>query len=172
MITPMRPRPLFALLLLALPASCDDAPTGGGAPATRGTNTVTVADDDATMNAAVAKARETLPQFLVALRSPTPAQRDFAVKAGFTDGDATEYMTVTAVRPDGPGFRGTLNNDPTAVRDVKRGDEVTVGVERVVDWSYVENGNLVGGHTLRVLRDRMTPEQRKEFDAASPFRME
>ena len=160
------------MLLLGLPLSCDEAPTGGGGPATRGANTVAVADDDAAMNAAVAKARETLPQFLAALTSPTPAQRDFAVKAGFTDGDTTEYMTVAAVRPDGPGFRGTLNNDPTAVRNVKRGDEVSVGPERVVDWSYVENDRLVGGHTLRVLRDRMTPEQRKEFDAASPFRID
>src|SRR5688572_29018886 len=153
---PMPSRFVPALLLLGLPFACDDAPTGGGGPATRAANTVAVADDDAAMNAAVAKARESLPQFLAALKSASPAQRDFAIKAGFTDGDATEYMTITAVRPDSPGFRGTLNNDPTALRNVKRGDEVSVGPERVVDWSYVENGKLVGGLTLRVLRDRMT----------------
>jgi uncharacterized protein YegJ (DUF2314 family) len=169
---PMPSRRALAVLLLCLPFACDDAPTGRGGPATRAANTVAVADDDAAMNAAVAKARETLPQFVAALKSPTPAQRDFAIKAGFAEGDAVEYMSVTAVRPEGAGFRGTLNNDPTALRNVKRGDEVTVGPDRVVDWSYVEDGKLVGGHTLRVLRERMTPEQRKEFDAASPFRIE
>src|SRR5687768_2052752 len=136
---PMQFRRALAVLMLSLPFACDDAPTGGGGPATQAANTVAVADDDAAMNAAVVRARETLPQFLAALKSPTPAQRDFAIKAGFTDGDATEYMTVTSVRPDGPGFRGTLNNDPTALRNVKRGDEVSVGPDRVVDWSYVDN---------------------------------
>ena len=159
----MRPRPILVLALLAFPLACDNGSTGGG-PATRGANTVAVADDDAAMNAAVATARETLPQFVAALKSPTPDQRDFVIKVGFTEGDATEYMTVTSVRPDGPGFRGTLHNDPAVARNVKRGDEVSVGRERVVDWYYTEKGKLVGGHTLRVLRDRMTPEQRKEFD--------
>jgi uncharacterized protein YegJ (DUF2314 family) len=35
---------------------------------------------------------------------------------------------------------------------------------------YVDNGTLVGGYTTRLLRKRLTPEERKELDARVPYR--
>ena len=33
----------------------------------------------------------------------------------------------------------------------------------------LENGKLVGGYTIRVMRDQASPEERKEIDAAMGF---
>jgi hypothetical protein len=37
---------------------------------------------------------------------------------------------------------------------------------------YVENRKLVGGETLRVLRDTATPAERADFDKSVPFSIE
>jgi len=44
-----------------------------------------VAPDDPRMNAAMAKARDTVNTFISALKSPKAGQSDFAVKMAFTD---------------------------------------------------------------------------------------
>ena len=36
----------------------------------------------------------------------------------------------------------------------------------------IEDGRLVAGYTLRVLRQRMTPRQRARFDREVPFRID
>ena len=36
----------------------------------------------------------------------------------------------------------------------------------ISDWMYIKNSVLHGGYTIRLLRDRMTEEERKEFDAS------
>jgi uncharacterized protein YegJ (DUF2314 family) len=73
---------------------------------------------------------------------------------------------------DGTKFNGKLDNEPVQVRNVKHGDAVSVEPAHVADWMYVDDGKLVGGHTLRVLRSRMTPEQRSRYDESRPFKIE
>jgi uncharacterized protein YegJ (DUF2314 family) len=163
----------LAGLLLVAPPGCDDKTSRtAGTPAARAPEVVAVEGGDAKINAAVETARASLPRFVAAVRAPKPTQSAFAVKVEFRDGDRTEYMDVAPVTFDGTRFHGTLDNDPVAVRNVKRGDAVTVGPERVADWSYVEDGKLIGGYTLRVLREQMSPEQRRQFDQSRPFRFE
>lgn len=40
----------------------------------------------------------------------------------------------------------------------------------ISDWMYIEDGYLVGGYTTRVIRDRMTEEERKKHDAQAPYK--
>jgi uncharacterized protein YegJ (DUF2314 family) len=164
---------LFGVLLLTVPLGCDDKPsrTAGTRPA-HAPEVVAVEGEDEGIAAAVETARASLPEFVAVLRAPKPGQAAFTIKVEFRDGDRTEYMNLTPVTFDGKLFHGTLDNDPVAVRNVKRGDAAAVGPERVADWSYVEDGRLIGGYTLRVLRDRMSPEQRRQFDQGRGFRME
>ena len=157
-----------ALLLLTAAVACDDRSAKGKGAG----GVMMVKDDDPEMGAAMAKARETLPQFISALQLPSPAQSDFTIKVGFTDGGDTEYMWVTPVTYDGTKFNGKLDNQPVQVRNVKHGDPVSVEPARVADWMYVEDGKLVGGYTLRILRDRMTPEQRRKYDESRTFKIE
>ncbi|HEX5863580.1 MAG TPA: DUF2314 domain-containing protein, partial [Casimicrobiaceae bacterium] len=66
-------------------------------------------------------------------------------------------------------FTGHIGNQPLDVQSVRRGDRVVVDKERISDWMYVDRGHLVGGFTLRALRDAMSEAARKAFDATLPF---
>jgi uncharacterized protein YegJ (DUF2314 family) len=131
-----------------------------------------VADDDPRMNAAILEAKKTVKTFIAALQHPRAGQHDFTVKKPFKDGKRTEHMWLAPVRFDGKNFRGTVNNDPDAVSNVKIGDQATVDPESISDWMFVDNGKLVGGYTLRVLRDAMPAAEREEFDKSVPFKIE
>lgn len=154
---------LVALVALAL-AGC-----GKKHPADKVTY---VADDDPRMNAAMDKARSTVRTFTAALQSPKAGQSAFSIKMEFTDGGNTEHMWLTPVTYDGTKFTGTVNNEPEKVKSVKMGQEVTVASDKISDWMYIENRKLVGGETLRVLRDALTPAERADFDKSVPFVVE
>ena len=158
----VRPMIVAALLAVAL-ASCDKKSPS---------NVTYVEDDDAKMNAAMAKARATVKQFIAVVKSPKPGQTGVALKVPFKDGKHVEHMWVNTVRYDGKNFHGVLNNDPVQVKTVKIGDPVTVAPDKISDWMYVEGGKLVGGETLRALRADMPPGERAEFDRGLPFKIE
>ena len=90
----------------------------------------------------------------------------------FTDGKNTEHMWLSPVNYDGRVFRGTVNNDPEMVKNVRSGQQASVEPSKLSDWMYVENGKLVGGYTLRALRDAMSPKERREFDKSVPFEID
>jgi uncharacterized protein YegJ (DUF2314 family) len=131
-----------------------------------------VADDDPAMNAAMEKARSNVGTFIAALKSPKAGQSSFSVKMAFTDGTNTEHMWLTLVTFGGTNFQGAVNNEPEKVKAVKLGQKVTVARDKISDWMYVENGKLVGGETLRVLRAWLTPTERADFDKSVPFVVE
>jgi uncharacterized protein YegJ (DUF2314 family) len=128
-----------------------------------------VADDDPRMNAAIDKARSTVGSFLAALKSPQPGQTGFTVKMPFTDGSNTEHMWLAPVSYDGKMFHGTVSNEPKDVGNVRMGQQATVSPAEISDWMYIDHGKLVGGHTLRVLRDTLSPAERAEFDKQARF---
>jgi uncharacterized protein YegJ (DUF2314 family) len=131
-----------------------------------------VAEDDPRMKAGMEKARSSVNTFIAALKLPKPGQSAFSVKMAFTDGTNTEHMWLTPVSYDGKNFQGTVNNEPEKVKNVKLGQRVTVEPSKISDWMYVENRKLVGGQTLRVLRDALTPAERADFDKSVPFVIE
>jgi uncharacterized protein YegJ (DUF2314 family) len=152
---------ILGLLLVSIITGCGKQPVD---------RVITVQDDDPKMNAAIAKARETvLAQFVPALKSPKPTQSEFSVKMMFTENKKFEHMWLASVRFDGQKFHGKVSNDPNSVKTVKFGQNVSVAPNEISDWMYVENRKLKGGFTIRVLRDKMSPDERKQFDEAAPF---
>jgi uncharacterized protein YegJ (DUF2314 family) len=128
-----------------------------------------VPDDDPRMNAAIDKARANVQNFIASLKSPKRGQSGFAIKVPFSDGANTEHFWLTPVTFDGASFTGTVDNEPELVNNVKMGQTVTVTPDKISDWMYVENHKLVGGETLRVLRDAMPADERADFDKSVPF---
>lgn len=128
--------------------------------------------DDAEMNAAISKARATVGTFITALRTRNRAQSALSVKVPIADGDDVEHFWLSNVSYDGALFHGDIANDPQTVKKVKFGQPVSVRPTEISDWMYVDNGRLVGGYTLRLLRERMSPSERAEFDERAPFRVE
>lgn len=124
------------------------------------------------MNAAIAKAKATVPQFIKVLRSPGKHQTDFSIKYPYKDGDKVEHMWINDLTYDGKTFHGTVGNDAEQVSNVKLGDKADIPATEISDWMYVENGKLVGGYTIRVMRDTMSAKERADLDASLPFKID
>lgn len=153
------------LLLLGLVSGCAKEKA-------KSDNVVMVKEDDARMNAAIAKARATVQTFIAALQSPKPDQSGFSIKVGFEDGAQVEHMWLTDVTFDGTRFHGVVNNDPDLVKNVKLGDKTTVDPAKISDWMYLEKDKLLGGETIRAMRDALSPAERVEFDKGIPFKLD
>ena len=130
---------------------------------------VTIEDNDPQLKVAIEKARETLPDFVRALNAPKPSQRGFAIKTPISDGKITEHMWLSPVTFDGTKYHGTVNNHPEKVTGVKLGSLRVIEPHQVTDWMYVEDKKLVGGFTIRVARDKLSPKERIEFERMTPF---
>jgi uncharacterized protein YegJ (DUF2314 family) len=157
-------RPTFAILAVLIALGCGkktDQP-----PVTY------VEGDDPGMNAAIEKARKSVAQFVTAHKAPKPGQNGFSVKKAFTDGTNTEHMWLMKVTYDGKAFHGVLNNDPERVTNAKIGDKASVDATQISDWMYIDNKKLVGGYTLRAIRDKMKPDERAKMDKSLPFKIE
>jgi uncharacterized protein YegJ (DUF2314 family) len=133
---------------------------------------ISFADDDEEMNDAMAKARETVDEFIVALGDPQPSQTDFSIKVGFRDAHGNEYICLNNVTYHDGVFHGTIGNEPETVRSVRYGEPVTVAKDQIGDWMYIDDGKLIGGYTMRVMRSRLAPDKRAEFDANITFTLD
>lgn len=116
---------------------------------------VDVAEDDVEIRAAEQEARDRLGDFLEALASGSPDQSSFSIKAPFTDGEQTEFMWISDVTYENDRFTGKLNNEPQTVRGFSLWDKLSVARDEVVDWLYVENGEMKGGFSAKILAQRL-----------------
>ncbi|CAC9972874.1 YegJ family protein [Flavobacterium panici] len=129
-----------------------------------------VESEDKEMNAAIEKANQTLNDFNIGLSNPKAQSQ--ALKVAFTDSNGTEHMWVGNVEFNNGKYSGILNNDPEFVTEYKAGDKIDIDSSKISDWMYLENGKLFGGYTIKVLRNRMTDEERKQFDAESGMQID
>ena len=116
--------------------------------------------------------RGSIDTFLQALNSLQANRTHFSVKVAFRDGDAVEYMWLNDVDHQAGTFLGSVGNVPEVVASVSFGQAVTVPVSQIADWMFVEDGRLKGGYTIRLMRERLSPEERAEFDENIGFTMD
>ena len=136
-------------------------------------NMYTVNDDDQQLEHAVRRSRRTVGQFITALRNPPPNSRDFQVKKLFVTKDGTaEHLWLADVKFTGNRFVGVVDNRPGKITGLKVGDKASVNPDEITDWSYVENGKLVGGYTIRVLYAELSNEEKQQFEKQADFRIE
>lgn len=139
---------------------------------------IQLADDaESTMQAAIERAISEVEIFIEALTHSSISQSGFSVKKPFpytTETGETGYEHIwlsDVVYRDGV-FIGSVGNEPVDASGIRLNDEATVEKTEISDWMYIDDGVLVGGYTLRVLRDRMSLLERKEMDDMLPFRIE
>ncbi|QDT07098.1 hypothetical protein K227x_55230 [Rubripirellula lacrimiformis] len=135
-------------------------------------------DDDAEMEAAWKRARQTFRYFWRELaweyRRIIPGLDMACVKVMFRDppeidhGDdpSVEHMWISDVQFDGQHVTGTLINSPGWLQSVSEGDDVKVKPGQVSDWMYAIANQVYGGYTVQLLRSRMGGKERKQHDAA------
>lgn len=139
---------------------------GGGSTTDK---TLPFASDDKEMNAAIDAAKHSFREFLEAYSQPKPGQTSFLVKVVFTEGSQCEHIWVADLDFSGSTPRGVIANEP-ALPSIEYLEHVEFTPNRITDWMYVDNGQFVGGFTTRVIRNRMSPEDRAALDASSPYK--
>jgi uncharacterized protein YegJ (DUF2314 family) len=122
-------------------------------------------DNDEEMNWAIEKAGLTLWYFEQSLKNPLPDQQYFSVKIKITDGAATEHIWLNEpdFDPDGNLF-GIVGNQPDHISTVKSGDHIGIERHLISDWMIIENKKLIGGYTIRAMRDHIPDEELQAFD--------
>jgi uncharacterized protein YegJ (DUF2314 family) len=114
---------------------------------------------DAEMNAAIAKARDSLPRFWSTFEKPEHAESDFALKVKLTDANGTEHFWLSDLERKDGKIMGTVNNDAVTVRSVKLGDRIPIPEASISDWMYMRDGKMVGNYTVRALFKTMSPAE-------------
>jgi uncharacterized protein YegJ (DUF2314 family) len=132
--------------------------------------TTPFASDDPEMQAEIMAAKQSLSQFVKAFMRPSKEQRAFLIKAVFVEGEQVEHIWLADLCFAGGIPRGVVANEP-ALPSMRFKQSVEIEASQITDWMFVENGYLVGGYTTRLIRQRMTPEQRKDFDANAPYKI-
>ena len=126
---------------------------------------VYVPNEDERMNWAIEKARLTLWYFEESLKSPQEHQSYFSVKVRIMDGEIGEHIWLTEPHFDEEGnLFGTVGNDPVDVKTVKLDQKIGVDRDFISDWMIIEGGRLVGGYTLRAIRDGIPDKDKADFD--------
>ena len=117
---------------------------------------VAVSDTDVAMNAAIAEARATLPQWLALYRDPPSGYGDFAIKFPL---EGYEHIWVAVDAIEGDTVVGRLANAPHA-EGWSYGDPVRVSMREVSDWAYWDDKGVAHGYrTVRVLFTMMDPAE-------------
>ena len=131
---------------------------------------------DPEMELAMQKARDTFPEFWREVsadyRRIIPVLDIAMVKVYFFDDAAPlagEHMWVRQVEFDGKAITGVLADTPRQLQSVRAGQRVSFALERLSDWLYVDGKKAVGVFTVRLLRTRMTDEERRTHDSHYPF---
>lgn len=158
-------RPQWKILLLAgavLLSSCMP-------PA----STVVPAATEEEFNAAVEKARSTLSTVRRALLSPEPSYVFIGLKIRVYGDAAFEDIWTEPVDYYNGAFTTQMVEGVTVTQGYHPEQMVRVPVEDVIDWMIMEeDGNLIGGYTIRLAYKYMTPDEREEFIRITGYRVE
>ncbi len=165
-------KPLLAFLALAALAATAGAGDESIVHRSGQPDVFRVSTENARMNAAIEKARGTVEEFIGAFTNAGAHQRSFAIKVPVIEGTHIEQFWMDIERFSNGQFTGRIANQPLDVRNVHFGDRIVVDKERISDWMYVDRGRLVGGFTIKALREGMSVADRKAFDAGLPFEID
>lgn len=150
-------RPLATLCLLLIPLCLP-----GQTPAAD--LVIVVPDTDPRMRAAIDSARASAPRFMRILTAPSPRNVLLTIKVPLSDGRSTEHVWISDLRVRADSIEGTIDNDVKSVSGFARGQLVRVPTDSLSDWMAITGGRVLGGFSLRALREGMSPDERQRFD--------
>jgi uncharacterized protein YegJ (DUF2314 family) len=113
--------------------------------------------DEATMDAAITKARGSVEEFITALAAQSA--ESYSVKAPIHEGEKTEHFWIVDVTYKDGTFSGTIGNDPGIVSTVKFGQKWELKKEEISDWMYTKDDRIYGGYTIDPLLDSMPTDE-------------
>jgi len=125
--------------------------------------TPTTSSTDTELKAAIQQARSSLDTFIATITTPHADRTFVALKVRFTPpGESPQDIWVDEVTYTDGVLRGNVGDDIPALR-LEAGEKITVDEEDILDWMIVEDGKLIGGYTIRLAVQGMSPEERERF---------
>ncbi len=126
---------------------------------------VDIQSEDERMNWAIEKANLTLHHFEECLKNPSDIQQYFSIKVKIIDGNKVEHLWLTNPSFDEEGnLFGVVGNNPIDVQTVALNQKIGIDRALISDWMIVENGRLIGGYTIRAIRDSLPANEVANFD--------
>ena len=120
--------------------------------------------DDAEMNAAISAARGTLESFFAILQNDRRIESPLLkVAVPNSEGGAEHIWMKPASLDDPDKFVAIVDNRPAKVPSLQLGDFYEFSADQISDWSYVKDGKLHGGYTIRVILGRMSKDEADQF---------
>ena len=130
--------------------------------------TISFSSEDPGMAAAISTARRSIGKFFEAFAHPAKNQRAFLVKVVFTEGSHQEHIWLADLVFTREKTCGVIGNEPD-LPSLKFMQSVEFDPSQITDWMYIEDGYLVGGYTIRLIRELMSREERSAYDARAPY---
>lgn len=125
---------------------------------------VEIAASDAAILSAIQTARQTVGEFTTALDTQTPGRSDFTVKFPFEQNGDVEHMWIVNLKHTGGKLKGTVDNEPTQITNIKLGQIVEIDAKGVSDWMYLENGKIVGAFTIKAIYKNYPEADRRQLE--------
>lgn len=154
---------MFRSLIAALVLLAAAAPLLAQPQTTERDDVVPISQRDPEMNAAIAEAKRTLPEFLRVVDKPPPGVDSIGFKYPL---GGWEHIWVTDVERRGNVLIGRLDNEPMQ-ENYRTGQVVEVPFAQVSDWAYRGADGVMRGHrTTRVILGRIPPAEAAQIRAA------
>lgn len=132
----------------------------GASPAARAQNITNVSNENKAVNAAIAEAQSKLPVFFERLANPQPGDYGFSVKLRYDVGNNNgEHIWGADPVRSGDTVTATIANVPRNIKNLSKGDRVTVPITRITDWLFERDGKYHGAYTVRALLPFMKKDE-------------
>ncbi|MBW7974322.1 DUF2314 domain-containing protein [Bradyrhizobium sp. BR 10289] len=117
---------------------------------------IRVADTDPEMNAAIARARATLPVFWASYNAPKRTETEHTLKVRFQTAGDDEYIWVSDVKKlPGGDYAARFADTPRNLPGKRFGDLTEFKDADISDWMFMRNDKIVGGETIKPLLKSM-----------------
>jgi len=155
----------FIVLVLLLLASCSPAQSAAVSttqPPSINTSIPPLTDEELAI--AVQQAQETLHIWRQEFLAPKGSYSMMSLKVRFAaDGEVEDMWTEPLYILDNT-YTVRMVEGVTLDKGIHPGRMLDVKPQDIVDWMMLqEDGTLLGGYTLRLEYERMTPEQQKKY---------
>ncbi len=165
MVKALQWKTLFVVCLLFTVSCSLPAPT----PA----RVSTFIDPDPELEEAVRQAQDTIYVFRQAFLAPKPDYTLMSLKVRFAnDGEVEDMWTEPMLILDNV-YTVRMVEGVTLEQGIHPDRLVDVKLPDIVDWMILQkDGKVIGGYTLRLDYERMTPEEQKKYFEATGYKFE
>lgn len=154
---------LFAVAFSALLFSCGNK-ENAGVSAYKGMDKQRQEQKD--LDSIGKEAQQTFDDFKLALSMKDTTTTNFMIQQKFPipKSELKEGIWVSDIVNNNDTLKGVVNSQVQYIKELKMGDTIIIDPTKIGDWMYYKADKMIGGFTIKYLRNKMTPEQRATYD--------